>query len=117
MSSSDLTRIEVITAGVSFALIFAMGILRKIALTAGVEPKVADAITYSGILLFFCIFGFALIGLMLHAFIAMQVRIGNGSLSMIRFLAQHETGVTFGAWGFLTLGALIAIPVALVDTL
>ena len=116
-ASIDLPKIEAIAAGLSFVMIVAMGVVRKIALVAGVEPKVADAITYTGILLLFCVFGFSLIGLMLHAFIILQIRIGNGSLSLIRFLAQHETGLTFGAWGFLTLGALIAIPIALQNTL
>jgi len=43
----------------------------------------------------------------------LQMRIGNGGLSMIRFLADHETGVTLAFWGFLGLGALIAMPFAL----
>jgi hypothetical protein len=110
-----LVKVEVVLAAVSFGLIFLAGAARQVALRSGVQPQIADLIGYGGMLLFFCIFGFACIGLMLHVFIALQIGAGNGQAPMIRFLALHETGVTFAAWGFLGVGASIAIPFALYD--
>jgi hypothetical protein len=52
---------------------------------------------------------------MLHVFIRLQIRIGNGALPMVRFLADHETGLTLASWSFLSLGILIALPFMLID--
>src|SRR5262249_15051969 len=44
-----------------------------------------------------------------------QIRIGNGVSPIVRLLADHETGVTVGAWAFLSLGMVIALPFVLHD--
>jgi hypothetical protein len=110
-----LVKFELIVAPVSFVLIFASGIAGHGAVLAGADAKVAERFAYLFIFIFFCCFGFALIGLMLHAFTALQNGIGNGGAPFIRFLAQHETGITLAVWGFLGVGALIAAPFALYE--
>ena len=111
----SLPRLEAIAALVAFSLIFVSGIAGQIALRLGVSDSVVKVAVPAAILLLFCVFGFALIGLMLHVFIALQMRAGNAATPMIRFLAEHERGVTFAFWGFLGLGAMIALPFALAD--
>ena len=114
-SLKALPRFETAAAIVSFGLIFAVGLARQIALRAGVDEKTADIATRSGVMLLFTVFGFSSIGLMLHVFIALQTRIGNGGVPIVRYVAQHETGVTFALWGFLSLGTMIALPFVLRD--
>lgn len=110
-----LPKLEAIAAIVSFALIFVCGIAGQIALHLGVSHKVVDVAVPGAILLLFCVFGFAALGLMLHVFIVLQVGARNAAAPMIRFLANHETGITLAFWGFLGLGTIIALPFALVD--
>jgi hypothetical protein len=110
-----LVKFELIVAPASFALIFVSGIAGHGAVLAGVDSKTAERFVYAFILFFFCCFGFSLIGLMLHAFTALQIGMGNGRSSFIQFLAQHETGITFAVWGFLGVGTLIAAPFALYE--
>ncbi len=110
-----LVKFETVVAAISFALIFAAGVARKMVAGSGLEPGTADLPAKGAMVLFSCLFGFWCIGLMLHVFLALQARIGNGAAPMIRFLAAHETGLTFFAWGFLGWGALLAAPFALVD--
>ena len=114
-ASKALVKFEIVAAILAFALIFICGLLRQIAIRFGIEEKMADMLTRGSILLLFCVFGFACIGLMVHAFVALQIRVGNGAAPMIRFLADHETGVTFAFWAFLGLGTLIALPFMLKD--
>jgi hypothetical protein len=109
----SLVKFELIAGSLAFALIFAAGAAGRLAQMAGVDPKTADRAVYGSIFLFFCVFGFCAIGLMVHVFVALQAGIGNGNTPMVRFLAQHETGLVLGAWGFLGMGALIAAPFVL----
>jgi hypothetical protein len=106
---------EAIAAASSFTLIFVAGVAGRIAVLAGMDEKTAGVLTKGVILLLFFVFGFACVGLLLHVFIVLQVRMGNGGASMIRFLAEHETGVTLAFWAFLGLGTLVALPFALRD--
>jgi hypothetical protein len=110
-----LLKFEVAMAAGSFALIFVAGAAGHLAALAGADAKTAECGAQAAMLVFFCCFGFACIGLMIHVFIAMQMGIGNGEVPMVRFLRDHEAGVTFAAWGFLGLGTLIAFPFALRD--
>lgn len=110
-----LVKFEIAVAAISFGLIFAAGVSKEVAVRSGVEPSTADLVAKAAMLFFFCLFGFSGIGLMLHVFIALQTKIGNGAAPMIRFLASHETGLTLFAWGSLGLGVLIAAPFALQD--
>jgi len=110
-----LPKLEAIAAILSFAMIFVCGLLGQAAVAAGMNPDTAGKLVRLAVLLFFLIFGFACIGLMIHVFIVLQTRIGNAAAPMVRFLADHETGVTFAFWGFLGLGTLIALPFILKD--
>jgi hypothetical protein len=108
-----LVKFEIVLATVSFGLIFVAGVAGRLAVKAGHDPKAVDPIVHASILLLFCFFGFSCIGLMLHAFLAMQVGIGNANEPMIRYLSLHETRVILAVWGFLGLGTLVAMPFAL----
>jgi hypothetical protein len=103
-----LVKFEIVLATASLAFIFVAGAGGKVAVLASMQAATADLLARVAILLLFCIFGFSYIGLMLHVFIVLQVRIGNGEVPMIRFLSGHETGLTFAFWGFLGVGTLIA---------
>lgn len=110
-----LVKAEVLVAAISFALIFLSGVVGHLIALAGADQRTVDMGVKAAILLLFCLFGFSLIGLMLHVFIAMQVGAGNANAPMIRFLADHEAALTFSAWGFLALGTVVAVPFALYD--
>jgi|SRR5690348_1899371 hypothetical protein len=110
-----LPKLEAVAAVVSFLLIFCVGFIFHALIPAGLSEEKAGMLTRLSVLLLFFVFGFACIGLMIHVFILMQVKIGNAAAPMIRFLAQHETGVTVAFWCFLGLGVLIAMPFILVD--
>jgi len=110
-----LPKLEAIAAVLSFVMIFVSGLLGRVAISAGMSQNTAGMLTRLAILFLFFIFGFACIGLMIHVFIVLQTRIGNATAPMVRFLADHETGITFVFWGFLGFGALIALPFVLKD--
>jgi hypothetical protein len=111
----SLATFEAFAAAISFALIFATGLIGRLAVQMGADEKAVGVWVRVSVLLLFFVFGFALIGLMLHLFIAGQRGIGNSAAPMVRFLAAHEAKVTFAAWGFLAFGSLIALPFALHD--
>src|SRR5689334_10851800 len=98
MGPRMLPKIEAVAAVVSFLLIFCVGFIFHALIPAGLSEEKAGMLTRLSVLLLFFIFGFAGIGLMIHVFIRMQMKIGNAALPMIRFLAQHETGITIGFW-------------------
>jgi len=110
---TSLTRLEVVTACVSFAGIFVAAIVAHLLVLAGLPETTVQSALAVVIMLLFCLFGFACIGLMIHLFVMLQGGIGNANQGMVRFLAQNERKVTFGAWIFLGIGALIAMPFAL----
>lgn len=58
----------------------------------------------------FILLGLALLAGMVHVFVALQTRIGNGEVPVVRFLAAHERGVIFGMWGMVLLGVIVALP-------
>ena len=60
-------------------------------------------------------FVFSIFPLALHLFVVMQGKIGNADAGMVRFLREHERGVTFGLWGIFGAGLLIALPVMWTD--
>jgi hypothetical protein len=110
-----LIKFEIVVAISAFCMIFLCGVAGEVAVRSGMSRETADIAVHSAMLLLFCLFGFACMGLMLHVFVVLQTAMGNGGVPVIRFLAQHETGVTFAAWGFLGIGTLIAMPFALAD--
>lgn len=114
-STRVLPTLEAIVAAASFASIFLAGLMGRAAVHFGMDEVRAGVLTRCLILLLFVVFGFACIGLLLHVFVVLQISIGNREAGMVRFLAQHETGVTLAVWGFLGLGTLVALPFALHD--
>ncbi len=52
---------------------------------------------------------------MLKFFLAGQIAIGNGNVTVIRAIAAHQAGVVIGVWLFLALGLAIALPAAIRD--
>jgi hypothetical protein len=112
----SLTRAEVIAAIASFAGIFVAAIVAHLLVLAGLPENIVQNTLKVVVLLLFCVFAFSLIGLMIHVFVVLQGGIGNANVGMVKFLRENERLVTFCAWGFLGLGALIAIPAALWDS-
>ncbi len=99
-----LPRFELAASIASFALIFVCGLLRQLALRSGAPQSTVDLMTRLAVLLLFFVFAFSLLGLAFHAFVALQIRTGNGADPIVRFLSSHETGLTFAFWGFLGVG-------------
>lgn len=56
----------------------------------------------------FCLAAFALVPIVLRAFIALQIKIGNGEIFLVKWLQAHEQGVVYGVWGFFAAGLGIA---------
>ena len=110
-----LVKLELAAAVLSFALIFVCGLIGRLAVRAGAGEKSTDMAVRGSILLLFFIFGLSCIGLLVHVFVVLQIRIGNSNSSMVGFFARHETGITFAMWGIITLGMLVALPYILKD--
>jgi hypothetical protein len=110
-----LTRGEVIAAVASFAGIFVAAIVAHLLVLAGLPEATVQNTLKVVVILLFCVFGFALIGLMIHVFVVLQGGIGNADVGMVRFLRENERMVTYGTWIFLGIGTLIAVPFALWD--
>jgi hypothetical protein len=86
-----LPKFEVAAAIVSFALIFVCGLAGQVAIRPGAGQRTVEAVVKCAILLLFFVFGLSCIGLMIHAFVVLQIHIGNGALPLVRLLADHET--------------------------
>ena len=112
---TSLTKLEVVTACVSLPAIFVAAIAGHLLVLAGLPQATVQSILAVVVMLLFCLFGFACIGLMIHVFVVLQGGIGNADQGMVRFLRENERRVTFGAWIFLGIGTLIAMPFALSD--
>lgn len=115
-ASKSLTRAEIIAAIVSFVGIFVVAILAHLLVLAGLPQTTVQNTLKVVIILLFCVFGFSLIGLMLHVFLVLQGGIGNANVGIIKLLRENERRVTYIVWAFLGLGCLIAIPAALLDS-
>ncbi|MBN1545042.1 MAG: hypothetical protein JW902_00115 [Syntrophaceae bacterium] len=79
---------------------------------ASLGPRGITAVKISFFALF-CIMVFSLIPLLLKAFVAMQIKIGNGDLFVIKWLQAHEAAVIYGFWSLLLIGLCIAVPAAI----
>jgi hypothetical protein len=92
------------------------GVVRKILVAQGVlrDGEAGPAAKLALFALFF-VFCLSLVPLILHAFLAGQDRIGNREVGLIRLLREHEFGVTLAAWGIMTAGMLVALPVMWTD--
>ena len=79
------------------------------------DSKAIGPITAAVFFALFLLLVFALVPIVIHAFIAAQTRIGNGELAAIRALRTHERRITFGVWAFFAVGLAIAVPAMLLD--
>jgi len=61
-------------------------------------------------LMFFLVMAFSLVPVVLHFFFSVQIKIGNGDLVLIRWLAANEPLVVYSVWGMLVSGLVIALP-------
>jgi len=92
------------------------GVSRKILVVQGIlRDEEAGPVAKLALFALFFVFSLSLLSLALHGFVAAQGRIGNGEVGFVRFLRDHEFGVTLAMWGFVTAGMLIALPVMWTD--
>jgi hypothetical protein len=63
----------------------------------------------------FCVMCLALIPIFIHTFIVLQIKIGNGPLSIIQWLQAHERAVVYGAWIAFIIGLCLSLPGAIRD--
>lgn len=78
------------------------------------DPRIARIVlgSFIGLTL---LMAFALVPLLVRAFISLQGQIGNAELGPIRWLRAHENGITYGIWSLWLAGSLLAIPAMLRD--
>lgn len=79
-----------------------------------VGPKWTAVIMAASFLLF-CVMAFSLVPLVLSAFIARQIRIGNGGLFLVQWISEHEQAVVYGFWGLFLTGLVIILVLARKD--
>jgi hypothetical protein len=116
------TRFFIIIAASSFGLMVLSAIVGNVLESMGVLTKenigrTGTVIVLSFYFTLFCILAFSLVPVLLKAFVAMQVRIGNGEHALIRWVREHERGTVFTVWGLFTAGLLIAFTLARQDIL
>jgi hypothetical protein len=101
----------------AFAGLIIFSIISHLLETKGIVRNREAAATVAKLTSFslFLVLGYSLIPLMLHVFVVAQGGIGNSDVGMVRFLREHERGVTYFIWGFFTTGLLIALPVMWTD--
>lgn len=63
----------------------------------------------------FLVMGFSGLALMIRVFVALQQRIGNATHPVVRFLAEHDTGIILGLFALCVAGLAFAIPAAIGD--
>ena len=56
---------------------------------------------------------YSAVPLLIRAFVLGQIKIGNGEVSMVRWLTANERVIWFVVWGIWTLGLLISLPFAI----
>ena len=74
-------------------------------------PTLAKIVAFA----LFLALGFGAIPVMLRVFLWGQRRIGNEAVPMVRFLAEHQTGVVVAVWIVFALGLAVALPAMLAD--
>jgi hypothetical protein len=101
----------------SFAAMLVLGAIGNFLDSHGIVRNREAAATVAKLTAFglFLVLGFSLVPLMLHLFVVAQGGIGNANLGFVRFLREHERGVTFTMWGLFTAGLLIALPMMWTD--
>lgn len=75
------------------------------------------ALIILGYFMLFCVMAFALVPLLVRAFLAMQVKAGNGEKPVIRWLRAHAQSVIHGFWILFIAGLIIAVALAINEVL
>lgn len=70
----------------------------------GPEGMAAVFVLFMGL---FCLVCLTLIPLVVRVFIKGQIRIGNGELTVIKWLREHENAVVLAFWGLYVVGAIL----------
>ena len=97
----------IITSAVVGNILESTGLLTR----QGLGPKGVGAVKLFYLTLL-VVLGVVLVPLLLKAFLALQIRIGNGETFPVKWLLAHERGVVYGFWGLIVSGLLLAIPTA-----
>ncbi len=106
-----------IITGALLATMIIMAIAGNVLHDRGYLPD-SSGTQFAARVIFFALllaFGFSCIPTMLKFFLAGQIAIGNGNVTIIRAIAAHRTGVVIGVWLFLAFGLAIALPAAIRD--
>jgi uncharacterized membrane protein len=104
-----------VITGALLATMIVLAIAGNVLHDRGYLPD-SSATQFAARVIFFALFlafGFSRIPTMLKFFLAGQIAIGNGDVTIIRAIAAHQAGVVIGVWLFLALGLAIALPAAL----
>ena len=110
-------RICLIVAAATLGVIVAGAVIGNILESAGLLTREGLGPKGVGIvklfyLFLFMVLGLALVPLLFKAFLALQIRIGNGEAFPVQWLLSHERSVVYGFWGLIVLGLLMALPAA-----
>ncbi|OHD67470.1 MAG: hypothetical protein A2W19_03320 [Spirochaetes bacterium RBG_16_49_21] len=71
-----------------------------------------------GLIVYFVLFlvlGFAVVPIFLKIFYTLQAKIGNQDLPLVKWIREHDQGITYFMWGFFLLGLIIALPAIIKD--
>ena len=102
----------------AFVLMIVSAIIGNILEANGTLNKLSPNVT-SAVMIFyfvlFCVLGFSMVPLAIRFFIAMQIKIGNGELFLVKWLQAHEQGFVFGVWIMFVIGLCISLPAAIKD--
>ena len=60
---------------------------------------------------------FSIIPLVVHLFIFLQIKIGNGEFILVKFFLEHEKGIVYGFWIMMVIGFGIILLVGKDDIL
>jgi len=116
------TKPFIILFSTSFGLILICSVIGHLLESSGtltkenVGPK-GTAVIVATYFVLFCVMAFSLVPLLLRAFIAMQIKIGNGGLFLVKWLSGHERAVVYGFWGLFLAGLVIIVALAREDIL
>jgi hypothetical protein len=119
MHGDDMnTKPFLVAMGVAFGLVIlgsiAGGILQSaFKLTTDQIDPVWVRVVKLAYLALLGVIGFSLVPVLLNWFVAMQIRIGNGELALIKWLSAHQWQVIYAFWGLYAVGLAIAIPAAI----
>jgi hypothetical protein len=107
-------KLYLVIAAVAFGLMIIGSIIGGLIGTRGhaADPRLEKTVLMIYGFLFLAL-GFAAVPILLRVFTTLQARIGNGDLPPVRWIRDHEFGISCGVWGIFLLGMLIALSTVL----